>query len=391
MRGLGHRRQALAHGLLGDIQLQRHGDRARQVGGVGAGRGGPHRATPHVDGPAGHGDLESGGIGGTDPDHPSPACLRRRHPGQMRIVDVEDGHRGPGQNLRLRRHDPLDGAEPLEMDRPDRGDDGDVGRDPGAELGDLARAVGAHLRHEHVDAAGEVLVDRPGQAETVVERGRAGQHPSPSPHQVGDVALGAGLPVGAGDRHHGGARARQLGGRLGDPAVARPPLHRPQQRQGQVGETRQQHHPEGGHGHRSRHPHRGEDDQAHRRPRRQAPQTRCPGQLRRAPAEAQPGGSGSHGDRRGQCRGRIPGARHRSPHRHPGQGQRPGVDTPPPPGETAHRARQVMLTLGHPQPAQHRHRPPGRQRQPYRRDQRPTRSSIASTPARSASGALRGT
>ena len=52
----------------------------------------------------------------------------------------------------------------------------DVGRAPAAELGDLARPVGAHLGDEHLGAVGQVLVDRPGQPGPVVEAGGRGDH-----------------------------------------------------------------------------------------------------------------------------------------------------------------------------------------------------------------------
>ena len=77
------------------------------------------------------------------------------------------------------------GPEALQVHGPDGGDHRDVGADPRAQLGDLPRAVGAHLGHEDLGSLGQVLVDRPGQPGAVVEAGGTGHHRTCAPDQDG--------------------------------------------------------------------------------------------------------------------------------------------------------------------------------------------------------------
>ncbi len=104
-----------------------------------------------------------------------------------------------------------------------------VGREQRAQLADLPRPVGAHLGDEHLCAVHQVVVDRAGQAEPVVEARRRGDHRPARRQQVGDVALGRGLAVRAGDRHHGRSHARQALAGLGDVGRGQALLHQAHQ------------------------------------------------------------------------------------------------------------------------------------------------------------------
>ena len=147
--------------LLDDVRaLHEHGDREPPV----ASRT-TQTSADAVDGRAPH-----------DPLARSPARPVGQR-GQTRVVDREHDVMGASSRISaLASTIRVLGPEALEVDRTDGGDDRDVGRAPSTELGDLTRAVGAHLGDEHLGAVGKVLVDRAGQPGPVVEAGRGGHH-----------------------------------------------------------------------------------------------------------------------------------------------------------------------------------------------------------------------
>ena len=128
------------------------------------------------------------------------------HRGEVLAVDVEDARVGGREDLRLGLGDRRLVLHPLEVDGADGGDRRDRRLHPLAQLGDLARSVGAHLGDEHLGARGEVLVDGAGEAGRVVEAGRRRQHRAARLDEVGDVPLRRRLAVAAGDGDDGGVR-----------------------------------------------------------------------------------------------------------------------------------------------------------------------------------------
>ena len=194
------------------------------------------------------------------------------------------------------------------MDRPDGGDHGDVRRAPSAQLGDLTGPVGAHLGDEHLGTVGQVLVDRPGQAGAVVEAGRGGHHRPGGAHQVGDVALGRGLAVGAGDAHHRRMDPGQAGAGLVDEAVRQSALDRGGDQAGHVHQEGDGHRGQGGdRGRRSEHRADGHQHQLERRPHQgQGPQAPGPGQRRGPAPQREADGPGRHPRGGGQSGQRPP-------------------------------------------------------------------------------------
>ena len=171
----------------GDAELQSHGHGAGDVGRLRARRprrratvlalATPTRVTPS---PSRRATTQT-----------SARAVARRHrhtrcPGGRALIGqrgqagvVDDEHHGARRASRisaLASTIRVLGPEPLQVHGADGGDHGDVGADPRAQVGDLARAVGAHLGHEDLGAVGQVLVHGPGQPGPVVEAGRAGHH-----------------------------------------------------------------------------------------------------------------------------------------------------------------------------------------------------------------------
>ena len=258
--------QPLADGGGIDAEGQGHGDGARHVGGL---RAGGHRHVlghrPAVD-VGGHGAA----VGRADHADVGPPVHRRAPPDPLPLGRGSDGHGGQAgvvhredhlpcrdQDLGLGLDDAFLGAESLEMDRPDGRDHGDVRRAPAAQLGDLPGPVGAHLGDEHLGTVSQVLVDRPGQAGAVVEAGRGGHHRPGGAHQLGDVALGRGLSVGAGDAHHRRVDPGQARAGLLDEVVRQSALDRGGDQAGHVHQE--------GHGHRGQGGDRGGRSRAPRR------------------------------------------------------------------------------------------------------------------------------
>ena len=137
--------------------------------------------------------ITSGPDSCTRPAEPPAAASRSSS--TLRTDDpraLEDLGLGPGHDVQ-RLH-------PLQVHRPDGGDDGDLGPDPRAHGADLAGAVGAHLGHEARSVAGVTysLTVRARPAALLKLAGLATTSRTP-PSRCADVVLGRGLAVGAGD------------------------------------------------------------------------------------------------------------------------------------------------------------------------------------------------
>jgi len=209
-----------------------------------------------------------------------------------------------------------------------------------------------HLGHEDLGALGQLLVHRARQAGHVVVRPRRGDHRLRPGHEVGDVVLGRGLAVGPGDADNrwchlasrcwarstnGAARRRSSGA-----ASA-------QARSTRTGARSAAAAANGAAGRRARRP--------------RAPRLRPGPRQRRA--------CGGGGSRRGAtssparraARGRPPPPSRQPGRPGPGEGERqagdaheregdvPRLARPPAQGKARGRARQVVLALGHPEPA----------------------------------------
>ena len=172
------------------------------------------------------------------PEHRAGAA--RRHAGDPRVVEVQDGDAGRrqrGDELALGAGNTVEVAEVLDVGHGDAGHDADLGPGhPGQPL-DVAHATGAHLEHHPLRIVGSVE-QRQGQAELVVEGALAGRGRE-GPGQAGtEEVLGGRLADRPGDPDHAvdaaprqHAQVHERHRRVGDPD-GRPAERRPH---GQVG------------------------------------------------------------------------------------------------------------------------------------------------------------
>ena len=116
------------------------------------------------------------------------------------ITAVAPG-RQPGDQLGLGRGDRLDGAEQLEVHRPDADDHADVGLGDRGQLGDLAGAAHRHLEHQHLGARRRAE-DLQRQADLGVEVRARGDRAAVRREQREQQVLGRGLAGRAGDADH---------------------------------------------------------------------------------------------------------------------------------------------------------------------------------------------
>ena len=258
------------------------------------------------------------------------------------------------EDLGLGLDDALFGPEALEMDGAHGRDDGDVGRDPRAQVGDLTAPVGPHLGDEHVGALGQVLVDGARQSRPVVEARGARHHRPGAAEQVGDVALGARLAVRAGDGDDRGPNLVQPRRGARHVPAGEEPFGGDRERTGQVdqggdGERG------GGRGERALTPERPPHERGgfERRPHGgQGAQAPGPRQGRGATPQREAHGAERHDDGRGERTGRESRGQHHTRRRHDQRGDVGRRRGPPAQGEARHGVDGVVLALRHAQPTQ---------------------------------------
>ena len=131
------------------------------------------------------------------PDHADVFALNREILGH----DRDAAGRQRGNELALRANDAVERLDELEVNRPDIGDDTDLGPSDLAELGDLAKSP--HRELENADlAVGLQTAQRQRDADLVVEAPLVGDRTRRRCAKSGEQVLGRGLAHRARDPDH---------------------------------------------------------------------------------------------------------------------------------------------------------------------------------------------
>ncbi|GBE20720.1 hypothetical protein BMS3Bbin01_00059 [bacterium BMS3Bbin01] len=157
---------------------------------------------------------------------------------ELRMVDVQHECLRAIDDLGFRRGDRFERAESFEMDGADGGDHRYRWTNPLTQCSNLASPVGPHLGDEDLGSGRELFVDGTRQTQTVVEAGRADDHPAPIPQKSTDVGLRRGLAERAGDRDNRRSDRGEASRGLIDEAGAGSNFHWPQQPQCSIHEQR---------------------------------------------------------------------------------------------------------------------------------------------------------
>ena len=277
------------------------------------------------------------------------------------------------------------------MSGPDRRDHRDLRGHPCAERGDLPRPVCPHLRYEHLGRSSEMLIDRPGQARSVVVALRARDGVACCTDEVGDVTLCRGLPVGPGHGDDDRPHLLEAPSRLPNELARHEVLDRSHNGECEIkdggaadrhGGGRTSQSGNGGSGEQEDQFERSEQD-------RQAREPAGPHEPRRPPAYAEaPRAQASHGSRNDGQR-RHDGTSHDAGERREAQSELDRRAHPPPQGKARRRACEVVLSLGYSQPPKGGERRPG-DRYDEAGDSQRRHGRRRSTAARSSPGALAG-